>query len=79
MAEDLNIITMPYPNDWVSSCGVCGASFAIRAVDSPENPSANGSFCFDCQSERKMAPGVLHWRRRRDAYPHDGRWEPSDD
>lgn len=70
MQESLSIITEALPDDWVASCGLCGASFAIRFVDCAENPSVNGSFCFDCQASKRSAPGVLNWHRREET-THD--------
>jgi hypothetical protein len=54
-------------DDWVAWCGVCGAGFAVRLADSPENPHPNGCFCPDCQGRKLMAPGVLNWRMRAEA------------
>ncbi len=62
---DLPQIRTALPDDWVATCGVCEARFAIRAADVPEgNPYPHGSFCPDCRERRLMAPGVLNWFRR---------------
>jgi hypothetical protein len=53
------------PDDWVSTCGVCGEFFAVRSEDAPEgNPFPHGTFCPDCQAKGLVAPGVLHWQPR---------------
>jgi hypothetical protein len=62
--EEITPLENSSGNDWVATCGVCDACFAVTAEASPENPSPSGSFCPDCQENRLKAPGVLHWRKR---------------
>lgn len=61
---DLPLIKERKPDDWVADCGVCAASFVIFSKDSPENPGPQGTFCPDCRDRKRIAPGVLNWRRR---------------
>lgn len=64
------------PDDWVAVCGLCEASFVVRAKDSEANPGPHGTFCPDCRARKHIAPGVLNWRRREHAQrkerPSDG-------
>lgn len=79
MGEAVNVemptISEEMDDDWISRCGLCEASFVIRAVHAAENPSPSGAFCPDCKARRHIAPGVLHWRRRAPLKPK----EPSHD
>lgn len=66
MKSDLPVMEEARDDDWVAECGVCDGNFALRADDSEDNPAPHGSFCPDCRALGLIAPGVLHWKLRKE-------------
>lgn len=66
MLATLPTIDEAKPDDWVALCLVCDSAFVVRSDDAPaDGPAPHGSFCPDCRENKKIAPGVLNWSKRK--------------
>jgi hypothetical protein len=65
--RDSVLVDGPDLRTWRAQCGICRDMYE-HTEPSEDNPYPHGAFCPTCQGRGLMAPGVLHFKPRREKF-----------